>query len=349
VKPKVLYLADSVLPPGGVQTLSTTCIQILCDLQGEGRLDCDCLVRRGAIPDGLPCRTAKDLGIVMQAKVACAWLLQGTNLVFSDHLFTARFASRVRAKHIFWAHLIEFDAPLQPIHQRSIASSHQIICDAHFTCDYIAKLYPAIQPKLRVVHLGDSPRPSVPVPLYETNSPEQRLTMIGRMAPEERYKGHDQVIEALPSILKQFPSCQITMIGRGPDRPRLQKKAKQLNLMNHVHFMGDVEDEKLFEVIKSSCGILLPSLREAFGIVYLYAMWAGIPAVAIRGTAGEEILAECGVYAESQTPDAINEAVCTILSGSWRFSHTSQLRYHKLFSYAAFKNRLAGLLAELLY
>jgi glycosyltransferase involved in cell wall biosynthesis len=336
-----LYLADCLLPPGGIQKLSATCIQILRDLEDEGRLKYDCVVRRGAIPHGLCCRTAHDSGIAMQAQVACDWILRRANLIFSDHLHTARFPSRVKAKHIFWAHLIEFDPPLPPMHRRSMESAHQILCDSSFTLRYLSTLYPEIQPKLRVLYLGDSPRARLDSALYERNFQKQHLTMIGRMAPEERYKGHDQVIEALPNVLGMYPSCEMTIIGRGADRERLQKKARELRLDSHLQFLSNLEDERIFEVIKSSCGILLPSLREAFGLVYLYAMWAGIPAVAVRGTVGEEVLGDCGVYADSQTPEAIGSAMIEVLSGRWTFGNESQRRYKTDFSYNSFKERLS--------
>lgn len=341
MKPKVLYLADSLLPPGGIQNLSATCIQILRDLEDEGRLQSNCIVRHGAIPDGLRCETANDSGIIMQLKVVRDLILRRANLVFSDHLHTARFASRVGAKHIFWAHLIEFDPPLHPMHKRSMESSHKIICDSHFTSNYIGGLYPAIRPKLLVLHLGDSPRPLIS-PRYEVNFAGQRLVMIGRMAPHERYKGYDQVIEALPDVLKAYPACTVSMIGEGADRERLQKKMRDFGLGDHVCFMNNLDDEELFQLIKSSCGILLPSLREAFGLVYLYALWAGIPAVAIRGTAGEEILGDCGVYAKSQVPEAVAKAMIEVLSGAWIFGDESQRRYKKYFSYNAFKERLSA-------
>jgi glycosyltransferase involved in cell wall biosynthesis len=171
--------------------------------------------------------------------------------------------------------------------------------------------------------------------------------MIGRMDALERYKGHDQVLEALPLVLDRFPRCKINIVGVGSDSQRLAKKAETLGMSSQVSFLGSLDEDSLFVTIKSSTGLLLPSLREGFGLVYLYALWAGIPAVALSGTVAEEVLSSCGVYAKSQTPEAIADAIEKVLSGSWTFSRASQLRYEQLFSYQAFKQRLVNLFAEI--
>jgi phosphatidyl-myo-inositol dimannoside synthase len=343
---RVLYLADCLLPPGGIQTLSTTSIRVLRDLQDEGRLKYSAIAKRGVIPPDIECVSAQDSGGAMQFRVAREWLLRRSNLIFSDHLYTARFASRVRARHIMWAHLIEFDPPLDPMHQKSMTSCHRIFCDSDFTRRHLTRLYPAMREKLQVVHLGDCPRPELTNPCYQDNLPSQRLAMIGRMAQEERYKGHDEIIDALPEVLSAHPKCEIVMIGGGNDSHRLQTKVTEMGLSRNVQFLTNLDDNQLFRIIKTSCGILLPSRKEAFGLVYLYALWAGIPAVALRDSAGEEVLGECGVFAERQRSCELAIALRAVLSGAWHAAEASQRRYRDVFSYAAFKKRLADALCD---
>ncbi len=338
--PRILYLANSFLPPGGVQNVSLLTLLVLDDLSKQGKLEYYALVRDGHVPPGIRSSRAYGFGPLMQAKVAWSSFVRHTDCIFSDHLHIARFASRLKAKHVFWAHLIEFDPPLHQMHQRSLDSSFRVVCNSNYTFRHLISLYPYIQHKLRVAQLGDRPRNFLTGPLYRVNLNACQLTMIGRMDATERYKGHDQVLEALPLILPAFPGCRINIVGSGSDRERLAKKTKALGLCRNVSFLGSLEDAALFTTIKASTGLLLPSLREGFGLVYLYAMWAGIPAVAIKGTVAEEVLGACGVYAETQTPKAIAAAVTEVLSGVWALSHESQQRYKTNFSYAAFKQRL---------
>lgn len=314
-------------------------LRVLHGLSQEGKLKYDSLVHRGSVLSGVRSSGAFNSGALMQLRVAWSWFIRGTTVIFSDHLYTARFASRIGAKHIFWAHLIEFDAPLHEMHRRSLYSSLCVVCDSEYTRRHVASLYPATEHKLRVLHLGDQPRDFLDLPLYQHNVRLCNLTMIGRMDATERYKGHDQVLEALPYVLKTFPKCTVKIVGNGSDKTRLQEKAKNLGVADHVAFLGTIDDEALFQIVRESTSLLLPSLREAFGLVYLYAMWAGLPAVAIKGTAANEVLQECGVYAEAQTPEAIAHAIEMALSGEWPYANESQLRYRTYFAFQAFEKR----------
>jgi glycosyltransferase involved in cell wall biosynthesis len=342
---RILYLVDGFQPPGGVQNLSILTLRVLRRLSQDGRLK---YISFGFAPAELCCKRAFGSGLVMQLRVAWSWFARRITFIFSDHLHTARFASRLGATHIFWAHLIEFDAPLDEMHRRSIDTSLCIVCNSEHTRRRIAHQYPTVEDKLRVVQLGDQPRDLLSHPLYPDNIKACQLVMIGRMDEREKYKGHDQVLEALPFVLKSFSNCKLNIVGSGSDSTRLHEKAKSLGLANHVAFLGSLDDEALIEVVKNSTNILLPSLREGFGLVFLYALWAGIPAVAIKGTVAEEVLGDCGVYADTQTPEAIARAIESTLSGDWSCAHQSQLRYKTLFCFEAFQNRLGNfLLSEL--
>lgn len=316
-------------------------------MEMEGALSYESIVRTGDIPPGLHCTSAKDSGLRLQMQVAAKWMFSGGVTVFSDHLYTARFAARLGAKHIFWAHLIEFDPPLDPMHTRALRNCRRIVCNSNFTKRAILDLYPECENKMEVVTLGDRPRDTLDGPKYHGNLPQQTLVMIGRMAVSERYKGHDQVIDALHAVRDRFPACRIRMIGNGDDRQRLQEKVDSLGLEDRVDFATTLSDDELISAVKNSAGLLLPSLREGFGLVYLYALWAGVPAIAVRGTAGEEVLGECGIYADTQSSSDIAAAMAVALSGCWQHAVCSQTRYAERFCYAAFKKRFAEFLLSI--
>jgi asparagine synthase (glutamine-hydrolysing) len=56
------------------------------------------------------------------------------------------------------------------------------------------------------------------------------LMTLGRLDSRERYKGIDEVIEALPEIGKAIPGVTYMVVGDGDDRPRLENKARSLGL-----------------------------------------------------------------------------------------------------------------------
>jgi len=66
----------------------------------------------------------------------------------------------------------------------------------------------------------------------------------------------------------------------------------------HVKYLGYVPPEKLGVLIKNSCGLVLPSLYEGFGIPVVQAMTLGVPVLVSRNSSLTEIVADCGLYIE---------------------------------------------------
>src|SRR5262249_25146043 len=72
------------------------------------------------------------------------------------------------------------------------------------------------------------------------------ILTVGRLASDERFKGFDQVIEAMPQLLERFRSLKYLIVGDGSDRPRLEAKARTLGISKQVVFTGRIpESEKV--------------------------------------------------------------------------------------------------------
>jgi phosphatidyl-myo-inositol dimannoside synthase len=59
---------------------------------------------------------------------------------------------------------------------------------------------------------------------------------VGRLHSHARYKGFDEVIEAMPELLRRFPSLKYMIVGDGDDRGRLAEKVKSLGLSAQIIF-----------------------------------------------------------------------------------------------------------------
>ena len=60
---------------------------------------------------------------------------------------------------------------------------------------------------------------------------------------------------------------------------RLKQKTKDLGLAGRIHFVGNVDHNKLPEYLWASDVFCRPSLSEGLGNVFLEAMAAGVPIV----------------------------------------------------------------------
>src|SRR5207248_3281952 len=115
------------------------------------------------------------------------------------------------------------------------------------------------------------------------------LVTVARLT--DRYKGHDLVLEAMPKILSSVPEAQWVVIGDGPLRPSLERKATAKGLDSHVRFVGALPDSERDAWLARAHVFVMPSRLpdsgaggEGFGIAYLEAAVFATPSVA--GAAG---------------------------------------------------------------
>ncbi len=112
------------------------------------------------------------------------------------------------------------------------------------------------------------------------------------------YKRLDLVIEAFNGLDRR-----LVVIGSGPLASQYQKLRKS----EQISFLGGVSDEELREAYAVSRALIFPT-EEDFGIVPLEAQSCGAPVIAFRKGGALETV-KSGVFFDSQTPEAIREAV----------------------------------------
>ncbi|MFT4148385.1 MAG: glycosyltransferase family 4 protein [Micrococcaceae bacterium] len=143
---------------------------------------------------------------------------------------------------------------------------------------------------------------------HEKNLPDKlRLVSVAWAAS---YKGHQFVIKALPDIMKQYPDTVYTIAGEGQYLQTLKDLSKELDVEDHVNFLGYVSDKKrLDELIDDSSIFLLPSLTEGLPRSLIEAMARGIPCIGAETVGIKELLDESAMV----KPGSVNELKDTIL------------------------------------
>lgn len=113
----------------------------------------------------------------------------------------------------------------------------------------------------------------------------RQLVIVGRL---EEYKGHRYLLEAMPLVINKFTDCKLLVIGIGAEQKILQDLVKTLKIDEHVLFMGFQTDP--YSYVKNSDVVILPSLFEPFGLVYIEAFALQTPVIAFDTAAGNEIM-----------------------------------------------------------
>jgi teichuronic acid biosynthesis glycosyltransferase TuaC len=130
----------------------------------------------------------------------------------------------------------------------------------------------------RVVHLGtDVPPAPLPAP------PTPTVLTVGHLVARKR---HVDVLRALHIL---DAGVRWVVVGDGPERPALERMAAELGV--DAEFTGQVPPD---QAVRPATVFALPSVDEAFGVAYVEAMAAGIPAIGCRGEAGPEEIRAAG-------------------------------------------------------
>jgi asparagine synthase (glutamine-hydrolysing) len=141
------------------------------------------------------------------------------------------------------------------------------------------------------------------------------IMTLGRLATEERYKGFDEILEALPALARQVPDISYLICGDGADRGRLEAKAEALKVRDRVVFTGFVPEDQKADYYRLADAYVMPSRGEGFGIVLLEALACGIPALGSRLDGSREALLSgtLGYLADPSNPGDVEAGVLMTL------------------------------------
>lgn len=121
----------------------------------------------------------------------------------------------------------------------------------------------------------------------------------------------DVLIRALIQIRRVIPDVSLTMMGDGSMTPRLKAMVRDLGLNDCVAFPGMVPLEQMYEVLRAHHIMVMPSLREGFGVAVLDAAAAARPTVASNVGGVPEVVKDgvTGVLVPPGDADRLAEAV----------------------------------------
>ena len=141
------------------------------------------------------------------------------------------------------------------------------------------------------------------------------LMTLGRLAPEEQYKGFDEIMELLPVLSKQYPHIAYLIVGDGRDRSRLEAKAQALGVGDRVVFTGFIPEAEKADHYRLADAFVMPGRGEGFGFVFLEALACGIPVVGSKLDGSREALrgGALGILVDPGRPDEIQAGVLKAL------------------------------------
>jgi colanic acid/amylovoran biosynthesis glycosyltransferase len=194
---------------------------------------------------------------------------------------------------------------------KMVETARTILCVSRFVRDrLIARGFPA--DKLATHYLGiDIPAEVVLPPVNVSDT----VLFVGRLVEK---KGVDTLIDAMAILRQSAPGLELSVIGDGPGRGDLEKRAQAAGIK--VKFQGWLDEKKVRSAMRRAFLLAVPSRTAAGGdseglpTVIMEAMALGVPVVATRHAGIPEIISDTvtGLLVAEADAVALSEAIRTL-------------------------------------
>lgn len=327
-----LWIPELFHSKGGIQVFSGFLIRAIQTIYPDAHYS---IFIKNDLPmdivHGFPNTTTQGFGhwsgklrtIIFSVVLILQAIRQKPNLIITTHINfipAARLLKKITGIP-FWAIAHGVEAWGIEDHQvkKALHDADQILAVSNYTRDRLIKEENLNPHKIVVLpntfdpsHLQVGGKPAHLLTKFNLKPEQKVILTVGRLAEQKRYKGYDQVLEALPQVLKVFPDLRYIIGGKGKDRPRIEQIISRLKLEPWVIFAGFIPDAELADYYNLSDVLAMPSKREGFGIVFIEALACGRPV--IGGTLDGAVDAlDGGRLGALVDPDNIDEIAQTII------------------------------------
>jgi glycosyltransferase involved in cell wall biosynthesis len=181
----------------------------------------------------------------------------------------------------------------------------------------LKKFIPAVKDSVYVLYNAIDPE-SLQLPAgYSRSSyrsrfsiPENALVVgaCGRLSWE---KGYDLLVKAFHMILQHISECYLLIVGDGPEKSKLEELAAALGVADRVIFAGYRAD--VSAVMSTFDVFVISSYTEAFPMVALEAMCAGLPLVMTNTVSAKDVLSSASLIVSPSAP-SLAEGIIYLLT-----------------------------------
>lgn len=138
------------------------------------------------------------------------------------------------------------------------------------------------------------------------------VVFVGRLVSD---KGADVLIDALALLRAKGIAISATIVGDGPQREVLQRRAREAALTPSIAFPGSKTEEDLAAILNSHRLLIVPSRwPEPFGIVALEGIACGCVVIGSKGGGLPEAIGPCGRTVPNGDPWSLAGAIEELLA-----------------------------------
>ncbi len=138
--------------------------------------------------------------------------------------------------------------------------------------------------------------------------------VVGKIARLFHLKGHNDLIHAAETIVREAPQVRFLLVGDGILRPQLEAEIARRGLTEYFRFVGLVPPEELPSYLGAMDIVVHTSLREGLARVLPQALLAGKPVVSYDIDGAREVVLEneTGYLVPPRNVAALSRSVVTL-------------------------------------
>ncbi|WP_316792245.1 glycosyltransferase family 4 protein [Pedobacter frigoris] len=178
------------------------------------------------------------------------------------------------------------------------------------------------------------------------------LLSITRMTEQDRHKGYDHVINAIPTLLSRFPNLHYLICGQQDknEQNRLKTLIDKLNIRQHVTLLDFIPAAELTSHYLLADLFILPSKKEGFGIVFIEAAACGLKIVSGNrdGSIDAMLNGKMGCMVDPDNSTQIRDAIIQNLEQGHNYTQAKRIQKKclKYFSHKKYAYKVEHLLKQ---
>lgn len=149
-----------------------------------------------------------------------------------------------------------------------------VIANSHHTKDELHYDFKISKSKIETIPFWSSITEGNMARNVNRNSEVLKIGCPGRLV---EHKNQKLILEALAYFKKI--DYQFFIAGNGPNKNKLEEQCKQLGIHEQVVFSGNLSATDMISFYRDMDVVVLPSLSEAFGLVFIEAISLGCPVI----------------------------------------------------------------------
>lgn len=230
-----------------------------------------------------------------------------------------------KTRFILYTHGIEAWQPLPLWKRKLLKKVDCMFAVSHFTRNKMVSLQGVDENMVKV--LNNCLDPFLPEPAsgkdeqltkkYGLKKDAPVLLTLSRLSSHDRDKGYDKVLRSVKDLKAEFPTLKYIIAGKyePAEKAWLDELIEAMKLKDAIIFTGYVKDEELAAHFSIADVYIMPSIKEGFGIIFIEAMYYGLPVIAGNKDGSVDALCngELGVLVDPDNQQEINNALRSVL------------------------------------